>query len=191
MILIWNNRNHVEFNKQTARDVWHPEIKFENVLNYKKTEPYGGETTFSFNLGFKKSYYMEYGEDFKITFSCDFHLAKYPFDSHHCPLYFGDERYNSSQLKFNTIRISYKMDETWKEVDPIIIDNSPLPFEFQLNPLATKEKNNSFYNVSKTGMRLSIKRKSFGLLLSGYYYPTTSFALFSMVSFIINPDVVN
>ena len=134
---------------------------------------------------------MEYGEDFKITFSCDFHLAKYPFDSHHCPLYFGDERYNSSQLKFNIIRILYKMDETWKEVDPIIIDNSPLPFEFQLNPLATKEKDNSFYNVSKAGMCLSIKRKSFGLLLGGYYYPTTSFALLSMVSFVINPDVVS
>ena len=160
-------------------------------MNYKKTEPFGGETTFSFNLGFEKSYYMEYGEDFKITFSCDFHLAKYPFDIHDCPLYFGDERYNSSLLKFNTIRILYKMDETWKEVDPIIIDNSPLPFEFQLNALATKEQDNGFNNVSKTGMCIFFKRKSFGLLLGGYYYPTTSFALLSMVSFVINPDVVS
>ena len=83
------------------------------------------------------------------------------------------------------------MDETWKEVDPIIIDNSPLPFEFRLNPLATKEEDNGFYNVSKTGMCIKFKRKSFGLLLGGYYYPTTAFALLSMVSFVINPDVVS
>ena len=164
---------------------------FENVLNYQKTEPYGGETTFSFGLGFDKSYYMQYGEESKITFSCDFHLAKYPFDFHHCPLYFGDERYNSSLLKFNTTRILYKMNETWQEVDPIIIDNSPLPFEFQLNPLATNEQDNGFYNVSKTGICIKFKRKSLGLLLSGYYYPTMSFALLSMVSFVINPDVVS
>ena len=134
---------------------------------------------------------MEYGEEFKITFSCNFHLAKYPFDSHDCPLYFGDDNYNISLLIFNPIRILYKMDETWKEFDPLIIDHSPLLFKFEINPLATKEQDNGFDNVSKTGMCIQFKRKSFGLLLGGYYYPTTLFALFSMVSFIINPDVVS
>merc|ERR1712008_263366 len=43
---------------------------------------------------------------------------------------------------------------------------------------------------SFTGMLLTIKRKSYGQLLSGYYYPTASFALLSMISFLINPDVV-
>jgi hypothetical protein len=76
-------------------------------------------------------------------------------------------------------------------VDSIIIDNSTLPFEFELESLAEKERDYSHFRVSMTGMHLKIKRKSLGLLLSGYYYPTTSFALFSMVSFIINPDVVS
>ena len=72
-------------------------------------------------------------------------------------------------------------------VDPIIIDNSPLPFEFQLQSLATKEKH-AGYNISYTGMLVRIKRKSLGLLLSGYYSPSTSFAFLSMISFLINPD---
>ena len=76
-------------------------------------------------------------------------------------------------------------------VDPVIIDKSTLPFEFQLKSLAEKERKYSHIKVSMTGMQLKIKRKSLGLLLSGYYYPMTSFALFSMVSFIINPDVVS
>merc|ERR1712008_241988 len=43
---------------------------------------------------------------------------------------------------------------------------------------------------SFTGMLLTIKRKSYGQLLSGYYYPTASFALLSMISFLIKPDKV-
>ena len=76
-------------------------------------------------------------------------------------------------------------------VGPIIIENSTLPFEFQVESLAEKERKYSHIGVSMAGIHLKIKRKSLGLLLSGYYYPTTSFALFSMVSFIINPDVVS
>ena len=132
---------------------------------------------------------MQYGEGFKITYLCDFHLAKYPFDFHDCPLYFGDERNNSSDVKFNSVSIFYNTDETSEGVDPIVIDNSPLTFEFELKSLPTKEKGVSF-NVSYTGMNVRIKRKSLGLLVSGYYYPTASFALLSVVSFLINPDVV-
>ena len=42
-----------------------------------------------------------------------------------------------------------------------------------------------------TGMIIKMKRKSLGLLLGGYYYPTTAFALLSMISFLINPDIVS
>ena len=75
-------------------------------------------------------------------------------------------------------------------VDPIVIDNSPLPFEFQLQSLASKEKHVG-YNVSYAGMLVRIKRKSLGLLLSGYYCPSASFAFLSMISFLINPEVVS
>ena len=54
------------------------------------------------------------------------------------------------------------MDETSKGVDPIIIDNSSLPFDFQLQSVATKEKD-AGYNISYTGMLVKIKRNSLGL----------------------------
>ena len=187
----WKIRNPIQLDQKTKGEVWHPEIEFENVLNYRKTKAYGGDTTFSFYIENSKYYNMIYGEKFQVTFSCHFHLSKYPFDSHECQLYFGDGRYNTSQMHFNHITMLYKKVKTGKEDDFFNIDNSPLPWDFQLNPLATKEKDIGYYNVSKAGMLIKIKRKSFGLLLSGYYYPTTTFALFSMVSFIINPDVVS
>lgn len=84
----WKIRNHIQFDQKTKGEVWHPEIEFENVLNYQKTEAYGGDTTFSFwlDIDYSKYYNMVYGEKFQITFSCHFHLDKYPFDSHECQM---------------------------------------------------------------------------------------------------------
>ena len=82
------------------------------------------------------------------------------------------------------------MDETSEGVDPIIIDYSCLRFDFQLQSVATKEKD-AGYNISYTGMLVRIKRNSLGLLLSGYYYPSASFAFLSMISFLIHPEVVS
>ena len=65
-----------------------------------------------------------------------------------------------------------------------------MPFEFHLEARPSFEKiSDSTY--SKTGIHIRMKRKSLGQLLSGYYYPTTSFALLSMISFLINPDIVS
>ena len=73
--------------------------------------------------------------------------------------------------------------------DPLILDDLALPFGFELEVLPTKEKDIN-YNVSMAGILIRIERESFGMLLSGYCYPTISFALLSMVSFLIHPDVV-
>merc|ERR1712241_361525 len=37
---------------------------------------------------------------------------------------------------------------------------------------------------------MKLKRKSLGQLLSGYYYPTSTFAFLSMMSFLIKPEIV-
>ena len=65
-----------------------------------------------------------------------------------------------------------------------------MPFEFHLEARPSFEKI-SDNTYSKTGIHIKMKRKSLGQLLSGYYYPTTSFALLSMISFLINPDIVS
>ena len=89
--------------------MWNLEITFENALKYEQTKPYGGDSTFVFWLVYgtsSKSYEMHYGEEFQITFSCQFHLATYPFDSHECLLYFGDERYSCNKITATQIQIS-------------------------------------------------------------------------------------
>ena len=44
---------------------------------------------------------------------------------------------------------------------------------------------------SYTGMHLMLKRKTMGHLDSAYYYPTSSFAILSMISYLIKPDMVS
>ena len=73
----------------------------------------------------------------------------------------------------------------------------PFPFEFILEtlpPFATvydlqeicRDETYSF-----AGILIKMKRNSVGQLLCGYYYPTTSFALLSMISYLIKPEKVS
>ena len=73
---------------------------------------------------------------------------------------------------------------------PIILKDLPFPFEFELGSIQAFQK--SFdCNYSYTGMNLKITRESPGLLISGFYFPTGSFALLSLISFMINADAVS
>ena len=76
--------------------------------------------------------------------------------------------------------------------DPIIISDSPFPYEFELKSIQSFEKSYDGHgNYSYTGMIFKMRRNSLGQLLSGYYYPTGSFAILSLISFLINSDQVN
>ena len=171
--------------------IWQPKIKFENLLKFEETKFYGDAALYNFLfLGNESHWNMQYGEEFQLTVPCRFHLNKFPFDSHECLIYFLDQRYATFELSITDIEINYG--ESWTNVsqDPIFLDDLALPFRFGLEALPIKEKYYGGYNVSMAGILIRIKRDTLGLLLSGYYYPTTSFALLSMMSFLINPDVV-
>ena len=126
-----------------------------------------------------------------MTFSCHFHLSKFPFDSHECPIYFGDERYSADELRFEYVIIKdWNNDLTYYVgSEPLILKDLALPFGLELEVLPIREIYIG-YNFSQAGIIIRIKRDSLGQLLSGYYYPTASFALLSMLSFLINPEVV-
>ena len=47
------------------------------------------------------------------------------------------------------------------------------------------------YSYSYTGLVMKIRRNSLGQLVSGYFFPTGSFALLSIISFLIKPDMVS
>ena len=127
---------------------------------------------------------------FQLTFSCKFDFTEFPFDSHECPLEYGDGVLTQRFMRFNTTVASFGAFgnlSTKSGGNPIILNNLPFPFEFQIVALPTFE----LYNTSHTGVVLKMKRKSPRQLFSGYFYPTGAFAYLSMISFLIKPDMVS
>ena len=93
-------------------------------------------------------------------------------------------------LEFITGHVIYSPAYTYKFQLKTTTDHLPSPYKFELAPLPSKE---IMYDelYSYTGMILKLERNSLGKLLSGFYYPTTAFAILSLISYLINPDVVS
>ena len=70
------------------------------------------------------------------------------------------------------------------------MDGSRLPFDIELKSMNTFGVFDAGYNYSYAGMVVHFSRNSLGLLLGGFYGPTTVFKVLSLISFNINPEVV-
>ena len=179
-----------ELTGEVANSVWHPVFELKHLMKKEKTDLYGGSKPFSFWFFESK---MFYGEEFQLTFSCHFQFTDFPFDSHECPLEYGDKIYDTENLNFNSSHIIHGNKSIRFGDSPMMIGNLPFPFDFQLEALPALQEVSSYgpsKNYSYTGMVLKMKRKSLGQLHGAFYYPTTSFAFLSMISFLIKPDVV-
>ena len=170
--------------------MWNPVINFENLKKYQPTKIYGHDEKFVFY--YKSDHSLTYREGCQLTFTCHFDLQTFPFDSNECRIEYGDFFYGTNSMNFKSATILYQDKKTRYGIDPpILIADLPYPFEFELQSIPTFNKTIEGYNHSYTGMLLKMKRKSFRKLISGFYYPTGSFAMLSMISFLIKPDVVS
>ena len=175
--------------KDEHKSIWNPVITFWNLKKYQQTKTYGDDKKFFL---YEANHSMWYSERFQLTYSCYFNLQKYPHDSNECSMEYGEYEYGANDVILNNAKIVYGDRKTGHGADsPIIIDNLPYPFEFEIKSIPTFNRTIGEYNYSFTGMNLKMNRKSFRKLISGFYYPTASFALLSMISFLIKPDVVS
>ena len=175
--------------------LWRPWLKFENLLSFEKTEFFGGTKSSSF-WNFQKpkkdGSKMFYAEEFKLTFSCNFSFIDYPFDSHECALMYSDKTAGLNNVTITSPEISFGNILHKEGDEPIILDHLPFPFELKLKSLPTSTATDSWgFSTSRTGMLFKMKRNDFGKLLASYYYPMASFAVLSLISFLINPDIVS
>ena len=77
--------------------------------------------------------------------------------------------------------------------DLITIKNLPFPYEVKIESKPAFQKVGKLQGrgYSYTGMCLTMKRNSYGQLIGGFYYSTLSFAVLSLVSYLIKPDIVS
>ena len=117
-------------------------------------------------------------------------LSSFPFDSHECILNVASGRLEDdvSKLFLKPFQIIYGSTET-------NIDEKLQSYEMRLESDKSKVYDSKAAyesaQFSFTGMILKLKRKSLGHLASSYYYPTACFALLSLISYLIKPDIVS
>ena len=156
------------------------------LMQWEQTKPYGVSPK---EVLEHKNGTLLYREGFKIKFSCPFDFGSFPFDSQTCCL---DYQVVEKNMDTNMATVIYDNDTTVDD-SPIEIKNLPLPFEITISSIHTNEQYDNYKKemYNHTGMRLRMKRKYPLLLFCSFYYPTAAFALLSIISFLIKPDMVS
>ena len=172
--------------------MWTPIIDFGNFIEYELTKVYGaGGHADSTNMWYlEKEELFQYSEGSKLTFSCDFNLNSFPFDSHECSMYIRSTE-NSSIVLMKPSKIVFGEKTTTMNENPITMNRVYQSYQLTLESLPTVDFMVDCNNYSSTGIKFLLTRKSLGHLASTYFYPTGSFAFLSMISFLVKPEIVS
>ena len=134
---------------------------------------------------------MEYQQSLKVTIYCSLNFRHFPFDDHTCDLNFGATGVGVSELRLNAPRVDYKNQSVSHDEGILRMKQSRLPFDIALESLEPFEISEGKYKFSYAGMRLHLTRNDFGVLIGGYYGPTITFSMLSLVSYSIKADIVS
>ena len=170
------------------KPVWHPIMDFEHLMKSEHSKIFGRKGRGSMRY---KSGQMKYGEALHMKFSCHFNFNLFPFDSHKCCIEYRDLQGGNDYVRLNRAIVTYG-NKTTRDA-PIEVNDLPFPFQLEIESMATLTKLDPDHKMKPytyTGMCFKMKRTTRGHLISGYYYPTASFAFLSTISYLIKPDVV-
>jgi hypothetical protein len=183
-----------EITDKEAIHFWKPTLIFKNILSVQKLSSYGGGSNTK-SFWFQYPHRFEYSEEVQVTVSCDFDFRLYPFDSHECHVDFGDPVYEANVLVFSdNINIYFDGHHTAVYADsPIALSKVVLPYDIEIKAKGPFEYLMPGINeiYCYTGIKFTFTRNSLGLLMGGFYGPTGTFALLSLISFVIDANAVS
>ena len=164
-------------------------LNFINALSINKASIYG-EDRFEY-FWHAEPHYKEYAELIQETLTCDFKFNKFPFDEHECYLRFHNPHLIKSFLTLTPTKIYVHSKSTNVSQPSVSIDNSRLQYTITVDSIETTMTQSTVDEYVNSGLKLKLQRRNIGQLLGGYFGPTAIFALLSLISFIINPDIVS
>ena len=164
------------------------------VQNSKEVVPdkeYGPKTDVEY-YWFGYPNLLQYQERLKITVYCPFDFANFPFDNHQCDLNFGSVSWVAERVTLLPLTISYGNVSTYLGQNSIEIVSThfPEPFDINLSSIMPFKILDNGWNYSFTGMHIEFYRNTIGSLIGGYYVPTATFSIFSLVSYSIDHDII-
>ena len=135
-----------------------------------------------------EKYDFEYYERLRITSYCSFEFSTFPFDAHNCELAVGSVLYSTFYTRISKPTVIYGNFSSKEKSIPI--ESKNVPFEMKAESITPFTIETNGYKYSYTGVRITFKRNTLGLLIGRFYGPTATFSAFSILSYNINMDKV-
>ena len=164
-------------------------VKFINSQTMEKTKLIDVKDSFYY-LWHLHPYYKEFSEDIKLTFSCDFDFEMFPFDKHKCYLRFFNPYYAHQYIKLTPTRILVNSSSTNVTKAPLLVQTSRLSYKVTVESIPLSFVSRGGIDIKSSGIVIILKRNDIGQLIGGFFWPTGIFTIISLVSFLINPDIV-
>ena len=176
-----------------AKQLYHPNLYFRNTKSIESERQFSiGQNTY--HWFFNASQRFEHAETWRITIFCPFDFGNFPFDKHECNFTFGTIDNSIKTVKFTPVVIQHNGQKSSLGQPGLDIVSNLLPFNMKITSLETfLVESSDLYSSQVTdhaGFNIQFSRKSLGGLVGGFYGPTAIFAILSMISFLINPEVV-
>ena len=166
-----------------------PKSLFRNIKSIEKQKSYGAQSSEHYWMAKNyEKYDFEYYETLKITSYCLFEFSSFPFDTNDCDLLVG----SSGPMQYiRNLEPTIFYGNLSSKVKSIPIESKYVPFEMKaesITPFAIEKYGHKYLY---SGVRITFKRNTLGLLIGRFYGPTAIFAAFSILSYNINMDMVN
>ena len=179
-----------------ADGIWHPQIIFSKAQDIVKNKGYGYDDFFQLQIWGVHSKFMLKSEIISARFPCHFKFHSYPFDKQVCTILFTELRYDefNFHVGLNKINfIEYGEHKIESENETISLNASRFPFKINisLSPAHIKMLGSSKRFKNKASLKLVLERDTLQLLMGSFYIPTEMFAILSIGSYVINPEVVS
>ena len=180
--------SRIKYSKEDVIDLWKPSIHFSNVVtntNRISNRFYSYKNT-SGGLWIERILLN------KAVISCTMDFSDYPFDSHVCAWKIrSNESKDVTNLKIVSIQQETR-NESATETEPIPLETTNLPYDIYVSPGGTGTEFVQREQRSFVLVKFSFARNKNGRLklISAFFLPTCLFALLSLVSFLIKPEIV-
>ena len=182
-----SNNNWHQITNWEYQNVWNPDLQFHHVWRVETLPKYGSDETFTFKFN-SSTNTMTYEQSMVVTFSCDFAFESYPFDESNCNFTFGCVSVPNGKFNFAPIKVLKENGKTPELTGTLQIANDHLDFDIKMEAIGEFGEQTLRYEMAFTGVTLILKRNV--IPIGKFFVPTGCFAILSMISFFINPDVV-
>ena len=185
--MVYNTETNQSYFRIMGDDLdglWIPELVFRNAIKVDILKE---------RIGFKKEEsYLNQQQILILKITCNFDFSSFPFDQQSCQLPFFNYQGNVDVVILKTPIINVYADDDQNEASVVIIETGALPFTSVAKSIESSTFLRRSNNISQAGIEFRFCRDSqtFKQLFGTFYLPSTLFAIISMSSFFIKPEVV-